>query len=79
MGSFSIWHWIIVLAIVLLLFGTGRVSNLMGDLAKGVKAFKKGLQDDEGEQKVEEGQPKVLTADSAKTTATADKDEAVKH
>ncbi|PKU23683.1 twin-arginine translocase TatA/TatE family subunit [Telmatospirillum siberiense] len=79
MGSFSIWHWIIVLAIVLLLFGTGRVSNLMGDLAKGVKAFKKGLQEDEGEQKDEAGQPKVLTADSAKPAATVEKDEAVKH
>jgi sec-independent protein translocase protein TatA len=79
MGSFSIWHWIIVLAIVLLLFGTGRVSNLMGDLAKGVKAFKKGLQEDDVEQKVDEGQPKVLTADSAKPAATAEKDEALKH
>jgi sec-independent protein translocase protein TatA len=79
MGSFSIWHWIIVLAIVLLLFGTGRVSNLMGDLAKGVKAFKKGLQEDEGEEKTETVQPKVLTADSAKPAAPVDKDEAVKH
>ncbi|MTJ80395.1 MAG: twin-arginine translocase TatA/TatE family subunit [Telmatospirillum sp.] len=79
MGSFSIWHWIIVLAIVLLLFGTGRVSNLMGDLAKGVKAFKKGLQEDEGDQNPASGQPKVLTADAAKPSATADKDEAVKH
>lgn len=79
MGSFSIWHWIIVLAIVLLLFGTGRVSNLMGDLAKGVKAFKKGLQEDEVETKDEAGQPKVLTADSAKPAPAAEKDEAVKH
>ncbi|MDR3435994.1 twin-arginine translocase TatA/TatE family subunit [Telmatospirillum sp.] len=77
MGSFSIWHWIIVLAIVLLLFGTGRVSNLMGDLAKGVKAFKKGLQEEEGETPSD--QPKVLTADSAKTASTVEKDEAVKH
>ncbi|HXP96673.1 MAG TPA: twin-arginine translocase TatA/TatE family subunit [Telmatospirillum sp.] len=79
MGSFSIWHWIVVLAIVLLLFGTGRVSNLMGDLAKGVKAFKKGLQDDEGDQKAAGDQPKVLTADSAKPATTVEKDEAVKH
>ena len=47
MGSFSIWHWMIVLAVMLLVFGTGRVSTLMGDVAKGVKAFKKGLEDDE--------------------------------
>lgn len=79
MGSFSIWHWIVVLAIVLLLFGTGRVSNLMGDLAKGVKAFKKGLQEDENEQSAHGEQPKVLTADAAKPAAQAEKDEAARH
>lgn len=47
MGSFSIWHWLIVLVIVLLLFGAGKIPKLMGDMAKGVKAFKKGLNDDE--------------------------------
>ncbi len=47
MGSFSIWHWLIVLVIVLLLFGTGKIPRLMGDMAKGVKAFKEGLKDDE--------------------------------
>ena len=41
MGSFSIWHWLIVLMVVLLLFGSGKVSNLMGDFAKGIKSFKK--------------------------------------
>jgi sec-independent protein translocase protein TatA len=79
MGSFSIWHWIIVLAIVLLLFGTGRVSNLMGDLAKGVKAFKKGLAEDDDEPAGANGKPKVLTADPAKPQASVDKDETVKH
>ncbi|MBS0538555.1 MAG: twin-arginine translocase TatA/TatE family subunit [Proteobacteria bacterium] len=44
MGSFSIWHWIIVLAVVLLLFGgRGKVSQLMGDFGKGLSAFKKGV------------------------------------
>jgi sec-independent protein translocase protein TatA len=43
MGSFSIWHWMIVLLVVLLLFGSGKVSNLMGDFAKGIKAFKKNM------------------------------------
>lgn len=47
MGSFSIWHWLIVLVIVLLLFGAGKIPKLMGDMAKGVKAFKQGLKDDE--------------------------------
>lgn len=43
MGSFSIWHWMIVLMVVLLLFGSGKVSNLMGDFAKGIKSFKKNM------------------------------------
>lgn len=47
MGSFSIWHWLIVLVIVLLLFGAGKLPNVMGDIAKGVKAFKAGLKDED--------------------------------
>ncbi len=48
MGTFSIWHWLIVLAVVLLLFGgSGKISTLMGDVAKGIKSFKKGLSDDD--------------------------------
>ena len=47
MGSLSIWHWIVVIAVVLLLFGRGKISDLMGDVAQGIKSFKKGLQDDE--------------------------------
>jgi sec-independent protein translocase protein TatA len=47
MGSFSIWHWLIVLVVVLLLFGRGKIPELMGDMAKGIKSFKKGMSDDE--------------------------------
>ncbi len=47
MGSFSIWHWMVVLLVVLLLFGGGKVSSLMGDFAKGIKAFKKNMADGE--------------------------------
>ncbi len=47
MGSFSIWHWLIVLVVVLLLFGRGKISEVMGDMAKGVKSFKKGLAEDD--------------------------------
>ena len=47
MGSFSIWHWVIVLLVVVLLFGGGRISGLMGDVAKGIKSFKKGMADDD--------------------------------
>ena len=47
MGSFSIWHWLIVLAVVLLLFGRGKIPELMGDVAKGIKNFKSGMAEDE--------------------------------
>jgi sec-independent protein translocase protein TatA len=48
MGSFSIWHWLVVGAIVLLVFGgRNKISDMMGDVAKGIKAFKKGMADDE--------------------------------
>ncbi|MFO1259617.1 MAG: twin-arginine translocase TatA/TatE family subunit [Sphingomonadaceae bacterium] len=47
MGSFSLFHWVIVLLVVVLLFGGGRISGVMGDVAKGIKAFKKGMADDD--------------------------------
>jgi sec-independent protein translocase protein TatA len=47
MGSFSIWHWLVVLLVVLLLFGSGKISGLMGDLAKGIKSFKQNIKEDE--------------------------------
>ena len=48
MGTFSIWHWLIVLAVVLLLFGgSGKISTIMGDVAKGIRSFKKGLSEDD--------------------------------
>jgi sec-independent protein translocase protein TatA len=57
MGSFSIWHWLILLVVALLLFGgSGKISKLMGDMAKGVKAFKSGLKE-EDEAKAEPAPP----------------------
>ncbi len=48
MGSFSIWHWVVVLVVVLVLFGGGgKLSRLMGDAARGINAFKKGLKESE--------------------------------
>ncbi len=47
MGGTSIWHWLVVGIIVLLLFGRGKISEMMGDVAKGIKAFKKGMSEDE--------------------------------
>jgi len=46
MGFGSIWHWVIVLLVVLILFGRGKVSEIMGDFGKGIKSFKQGLNED---------------------------------
>ena len=51
MGEFSIWHWLVVLLVVMLLFGGGKVSGLMGDLAKGIKSFKAVMAEDDGKAK----------------------------
>lgn len=54
MGSLSIWHWLVVIAVVALLFGgRGKISELMGDVAKGVRSFKKGLSDDDEAKPIE--------------------------
>lgn len=47
MGSMSIWHWLIVAVVVLLLFGRGKIPELMGDVAKGIKNFKAGMKDED--------------------------------
>jgi len=50
MGSLSIWHWLIVGAVLLLVFGgRGKISDMMGDVAKGIKAFKKGMSEEEAD------------------------------
>ncbi|HEX6091879.1 MAG TPA: twin-arginine translocase TatA/TatE family subunit [Dongiaceae bacterium] len=59
MGSLSIWHWLIALAVVLLLFGgKGKIAQIMGDTAQGIRAFKKGMKDDK--EKVEADASKVI-------------------
>jgi sec-independent protein translocase protein TatA len=57
MGSFSVWHWLILALVVMLMFGKGKISDLMGDAAKGIKAFKKGMADEVDEAKVVENKP----------------------
>lgn len=47
MGGVSIWHWLVVGIVVMLLFGRGKISEMMGDVAKGIKAFKKGMADED--------------------------------
>jgi sec-independent protein translocase protein TatA len=51
MGSFSLMHWVLVMLVIVLLFGSGRISSVMGDVAKGIKAFKKGMSDDDADEK----------------------------
>ena len=61
MGAFSIWHWLIVLVVVLVLFGgKGKISSLMGDFGKGLKSFKKNVKD-EGDKVAEDGAKAIET------------------
>lgn len=72
MGTWSVSHWLILLVIVLLLFGAGKIPQLMGDMAKGIKTFKKGMQDDEEAAKAPDaapGQPKSLEHGGQKTAS----------
>jgi len=64
MGSLSIWHWLIVIVVVMLLFGRGKISDLMGDVAGGIKAFKKGMAEDDTPPAKTEA-PKSIEASAA--------------
>lgn len=72
MGSMSIWHWLVVAVIILLLFGKGRISDIMGETAKGIKAFKKGMSDDEASTAPRQ----VTNAPTPDAAATAAREEA---
>jgi sec-independent protein translocase protein TatA len=75
MGSFSLMHWIVVLAIVLILFGAGKLPRVMGDFAKGIKAFKAGMkEEDEPETVVPTAQvpPPAAAASTAASASTVD-------
>lgn len=69
MGQIGIWQIVIIAVVVVLLFGRGKISDLMGDVAKGINSFKKGLNetDDEVADKIEEGKEKVVDAVNEKT------------
>jgi sec-independent protein translocase protein TatA len=57
MGSFSLMHWVVVLFIILIIFGAGKLPRVMGDFAKGIKAFKSGMKEEESA----ENAPQVTT------------------
>jgi sec-independent protein translocase protein TatA len=69
MGSFSIWHWAIVILIVVLLFGRGKISDLMGDVAKGIKSFKRGLAEED-----KDDEPKAIPSEMADRSKDSVKD-----
>ena len=67
MGAMSIWHWAIVIVVIALLFGgRGKLSGLMGDAAKGIKAFKEGLRDDDKKDGPHEGVSSLPRTDAEK-------------
>jgi sec-independent protein translocase protein TatA len=67
MGGTSIWHWIVVGLIVVLLFGRGKISDMMGDVAKGIKAFKKGMTEEEAEPATAGPAPAPMASEPART------------
>ena len=82
MGSFSLMHWLIVLAVVLLLFGgRGKISQLMGDFGKGLKSFKKGMAPDENAPgttppAAANGEPRIIGTGTTSTATAGTKETA---
>ncbi len=70
MGGLSLWHWLVVGVVVMLLFGKGRFSDLMGDVAKGIKSFKKGMSEED--EPVVRPAPRLQTAPPPEVTAERD-------
>ena len=64
MGSFSIWHWLVVLVIIVLVFGTKKLRNVGGDLGAAVRNFKDGMKDGEAPQQAQDGNGRIIDADS---------------
>ncbi len=69
MGLTSSWHWILLLLVAVLLFGGGgKISGLMGDVAKGIKSFKKGMSDDDEVEAKKPADPKVIDSAGSKSS-----------
>jgi sec-independent protein translocase protein TatA len=72
MGAFTIWHWLVVLIIVALVFGgRGKLSGIMGDAAKGVRAFREGLKGEEEAHEEPAPPPKPIAKAATKTASKA--------
>jgi sec-independent protein translocase protein TatA len=75
MGGLSVWHWLIFLVVALLLFGgSGKISSIMGDVAKGIKSFKKGMSEDETAEPAQDpfkrDEPRAIDSASARPRQT---------
>ncbi len=76
----AIWHWMVVLIVVLLLFGSGKVSGLMGDFAKGIKSFKKNMADEDVSMEASADHPSgTIAGPGATTTTTNARETTVNH
>jgi sec-independent protein translocase protein TatA len=74
MGTFSIWHWLIVLVVVLVLFGGGgKIPKLMRDMGKGINAFKKGLKEEPKDK--DEGEDDTAAIEQTTVAASAASEE----
>jgi sec-independent protein translocase protein TatA len=73
MGGLSIWHWLVVGVLVLLLFGKGRFSDMMGDVAKGIKSFKKGMSEEDEAAAAAKPAQRIETAAAPVTVVEAEK------
>jgi sec-independent protein translocase protein TatA len=69
----SLIHWVIVIGVIVLLFGRGKISDLMGDVAKGIKTFKKGMAEEDAEHKA---QPTTIDHDPVAPMASEPKEKA---
>ena len=72
MGSFSIWHWLIVLVIVMLVFGTKKLRNIGTDLGGAVKGFKDGMKTPEGTEESQDKAKEQIQSTAASTEKTVD-------
>ena len=72
MGSFSIWHWLIVLVIVMLVFGTKKLRNIGQDLGGAVKGFKDGMKTPEGTEESQDKAKEQIQSAAASTEKTVD-------
>ena len=75
MGSFSIWHWVIVLVIVLLVFGTKRLTSGARDVGKAVDEFKKGMRGDDDKPAARHGGDKAAPDSTVSPDSTRDRDD----